>query len=67
MNVQSVLTKAPQTLGQIAVKVDEGVPPWQTVTPLGAIRGDLAALVASGVAVRVTLLAGIGWRLAGAT
>lgn len=64
MKTRAVLTKSAQTIGQIALGVDRRKNPWDALTPLGTIRGDLASLVEQGVAVRVSLPVGHGWRLA---
>ena len=64
MKTRDVLTKSAQTIGQIALGVDRGKDPWDDLTPLWEIRRDLGSLVAEGVAVRVSLPVGHGWRLA---
>jgi hypothetical protein len=64
VKTRDALTGSAQTIGQIALGVDRGKDPWDTLTPVSTIRGDLASLVAQGVAVRVSLPVGHGWRLA---
>ncbi len=67
MKVRDVLTAEPMTLEQIVDLVNDECPPWLSVYPTSDVMYDLEDIVASGVAVRVTLPVGHGWRLAGAT
>jgi hypothetical protein len=59
-----VLGAKPATLHQIAMALSCHVPPWIPLTPLADIRAELAVLVASGDAVRVSASIGESWRLA---